>query len=238
METSNKAGEVEQPKSNQTNQRKETTDPYMNKTPVVGKARARTPVSSEAKSLSRSSSPSSSARRSTSSRSAAQKNNTTRAKQSGNSNASVSKDTPEADSTKIMVSEVSNEVLPIDRELKKETEPSGPNTTSGGERADYIKSVAGNRKEEEQTADLQFGEENNMDNLQKDTEPRKGLKKLRKKSIKAEKKVDKVMMKYKKALKDEVKRSKLKTIHQKLIKAFSKLRKRHRKLREAEAKDN
>lgn len=231
MAESNKAVKGEQPKGNQKNPRKETTDPYMNKTPIVGKARPRKPPASGTKTVSKASPSPASRSRNNNSGSSAQKGGKTDAGPSNNQNTPAAGDITDDSTKKVMVSEVSEEVAPLESALNQQREPVGEEMPSVVERDEYVQSVAELLKEESDDIHQQDQDDQDQKKGRKSNNREKKIRKLEKKAEKAEKKVDKLMDKYKTAQKAEVKRSKLQNIKDKLLTAYAKLRKRHRKLR-------
>ncbi|HET6558292.1 MAG TPA: hypothetical protein VFG54_13320 [Prolixibacteraceae bacterium] len=231
MAESNKAVKGEQPKDNQKDAQKETTDPYMNKNPVVAKARPRKPAASGTKTVSKASSSTASKSRGNGSASSAQKGNRTGARPSGNQNTSASDNKNEDTTKKIMVSKVSDDVVPIEGALNQTAGPTEQDVPAIVQRDEYVQSVAEQLTNGEERAQQLVGDKRDKKKGKKEDKREKKVRKLEKKSQKAEKKVDKLMDKYKTAQKEEVKRSKLQNIKDMLLKAYAKLRKRHRKLR-------
>lgn len=231
MAESNKTVKGEQPKGNQKDPKKETTDPYMNKTPIVGKARARKPAASGTKAVSKASTSSASRSRSNSSGSSAQKGSKTSAKASGIQNDSASGKADDDTNKKVMVSGLTDEVVPLESALNQQSVPMGEEIPSVVERDEYVQSVADLLKEESEDIQQQDQDDQDSKKGKKQDKREKKVRKLVKKAEKAEKKVDKLMGKYKKAQKEDVKLKKLHNIKDLLLKAYATLRKRHRKLR-------
>lgn len=212
----------QQPKGHAKSPAEQTTDPYMNKKPLVGKARPRTPAASGAKTSSRASSTFAARSKSNPSTSALRKD----------TGKAEPKNTADSTEKKVMVSGVTDEVAPIESVFQRETEPVGEEIPTIVERDEYVQSIADQLNPGEEDRGGQEDRDQDSKKSKKDKKPGKKVKKMEKKAEKAEKKVDKLKKKVQKAKKKEVKKSKLRILKEKLIKAFSKWQRRKKKLDE------
>ena len=232
MEESNKTVEGEQTESKQNELQKETTDPYMNKKPVVGKARSRT---SGTRTLSKPSATSPSKSRSSALIPSNQASNNTQAEIPVNKNTSATKAVPSSSTSKANVLIVPDEITSPDREQKKETEHMNQKSFKSDHVTGNKKSTDGHKTKGDTIATTSSKAEKDLDQRNKQRGSGKDLKTLKKKAEKSEKKVTKLKKKFKKAKKNEVKKSMLKLLKDKIIKAVVKLKRRMKKLKKAKA---